>query len=224
MLVSKRLSKLEANVTAFIGFGLFAKQIVAMAEIDQASPDFVVFDDVAYAKGCKLPRTLPYYALESNLKFISSAYVGLGYKHLAERERVMSLLHDCGIPTPSIVHGSSVVMDSAVLNSATYVYPGSIIDQNVILGSGVVLNNRVTVSHDSVVGDCCFIAPSVTICGNVTIGRRSFIGAGAVITNDVRIGDDVSIGAGTLVTKDVTSGVSVIGNPMRVLTSRLRLL
>ena len=68
-----------------------------------------------------------------------------------------------------------------------------------------------------------FVAPGVVVSGNVNIGEGCFIGAGSIISNGVNIGANVIIGAGTVVTKDIPANVSVIGNPMRILDSKLEL-
>ncbi len=51
----------------------------------------------------------------------------------------------------------------------------------------------------------------------VEIGRNTWIGGGAIILPGVTIGDDAVVGAGTVVTHDVATGVTVIGNPARVI-------
>lgn len=51
----------------------------------------------------------------------------------------------------------------------------------------------------------------------IRIGRNVWIGGGALIMPGVTIGDDALIGAGAVVTKDVPAGVTVAGNPARVL-------
>jgi acetyltransferase-like isoleucine patch superfamily enzyme len=43
------------------------------------------------------------------------------------------------------------------------------------------------------------------------------------VSNDITIGPGVIVGLATAVTKNVDAGVSVIGNPMRVLERKLRL-
>jgi hypothetical protein len=42
------------------------------------------------------------------------------------------------------------------------------------------------------------------------------IGAGAVILPGITIGDYATVGAGSIVTNDIASGITVLGNPARV--------
>ena len=52
----------------------------------------------------------------------------------------------------------------------------------------------------------------------VNIGQDVWIGGGAIILPGVTIGDGAIVGAGSVVTKDVAPGVTVVGNPARVVT------
>ncbi|MGH1484540.1 MAG: sugar O-acetyltransferase [Geminicoccales bacterium] len=51
----------------------------------------------------------------------------------------------------------------------------------------------------------------------VHIGHRVWIGGGAIILAGVTVGDDAIVGAGSVVTRDVPAGVTVVGNPARVM-------
>ena len=53
----------------------------------------------------------------------------------------------------------------------------------------------------------------------VRIGSHCWIGAGAIITTDV--GDQATVGAGSVVVKSVPAGATAVGNPARVLESKL---
>jgi len=52
----------------------------------------------------------------------------------------------------------------------------------------------------------------------VRIGSDCWIGGGAIILPGVTIGDGAVIGAGSVVTRDVAAGVTVVGNPARVVS------
>lgn len=54
----------------------------------------------------------------------------------------------------------------------------------------------------------------------VTIGADVWIGGGAIILPGITIGDGAVIGAGSVVTRDVAAGVTVAGNPARVIKAK----
>ena len=53
----------------------------------------------------------------------------------------------------------------------------------------------------------------------VVIGANVWIGAGAMILPGVTLGDDAIVGACSIVTRDVPAGVTVVGNPARVIAA-----
>ncbi|ACP27321.1 putative transferase hexapeptide protein [Sinorhizobium fredii NGR234] len=107
---------------------------------------------------------------------------------------------------------------------------------NITLGAGVYLNAGCTILDCApvVIGDGSMLGPGVHIyCAEhhkdvalrragleidrpVTIGKDVWIGGGAIILPGVTIGDGAIVGAGAVVTKDVAAGVTVVGNPARV--------
>ncbi len=52
---------------------------------------------------------------------------------------------------------------------------------------------------------------------SVTIGRNVWIGGAALILPGITVGDNAIVGAGSVVTRDVPAGVTVAGNPARLL-------
>lgn len=75
------------------------------------------------------------------------------------------------------------------------------------------------------------IGDNVTIAQNVTIGRNFgdkkvpkigndvYIGTGSVIFGEITIGNNVIIGSNTVVNKSIADNCTVIGNPMKIITS-----
>jgi maltose O-acetyltransferase len=111
---------------------------------------------------------------------------------------------------------------------------------NIFLGDGVFLNFNCVILDvvHVIIGDRTQIGPATQIYAAdhprdartrrdglefgrpVTIGADVWIGGGALIMPGVTIGDGAVIGAGSVVTRDVAAGVTVAGNPARVIKAK----
>jgi acetyltransferase-like isoleucine patch superfamily enzyme len=49
------------------------------------------------------------------------------------------------------------------------------------------------------------------------VERRATLGSGAIVLGGIRIGEGAVVGAGAVVTRDVAPGMSIAGNPARLL-------
>jgi sugar O-acyltransferase (sialic acid O-acetyltransferase NeuD family) len=203
-----------------VGFGVLGRQLLQM--ISARGPcEATVFDDACSAAAENGAVAFSTFGAEkyAALEF----YVALGYKHMRRKQEVIESLVQAGRSLPPLVHPSAYVDASARLGAGAIVFPNSTVGPGVSLGSGVVLHCAVTLAHDSAVGPSSYFAPGVVVSGFASIGARVFVGSGAVVADRLTIGDDAIIGIGTCVTREVETGVSVIGNPMRVLDHKLDL-
>jgi sugar O-acyltransferase (sialic acid O-acetyltransferase NeuD family) len=118
---------------------------------------------------------------------------------------------------------ATAVHPTASLSPSVTVGPGSIVNAGVAivyearLGAHVTVNLNATVGHHVVIGDFSTVAPGANLLGKVTVGEGCQIHANAVILPSLSVGDGAVVGAGAVVLKDVPAGVTVFGNPARVI-------
>jgi sugar O-acyltransferase (sialic acid O-acetyltransferase NeuD family) len=164
------------------------------------------------------PYHLAYLGKESEVinklkKFDFFACVG----HNGIREKIHNNLSQfLGNPINAI-HPSAVISSSVKMGDGIMIAANATLNPLVELGRGVICNTSSSIDHECIIGDFTHIAPGVVLCGNVKVGRNTFIGANSVIRQGITIGNNVTIGAGTVVVKDVPDGVTVIGNPAKIL-------
>jgi sugar O-acyltransferase (sialic acid O-acetyltransferase NeuD family) len=117
---------------------------------------------------------------------------------------------------------NAVLMDEVELDVGAIICPFVTITSNVRIGRHFHANLYSYVAHDCVIGDFVTFAPNVHCNGNVHVGDHAYIGTGAVLRQGRRdqplvIGAGATVGMGAVVTKDVPPGMTVVGNPARVM-------
>jgi len=124
-----------------------------------------------------------------------------------------------------------VILHGAKIGSECNICSHCFIENDVVIGDRVTIKNGVFLYDGLRIGNDVFIGPNVTFTndkypksGNTDFTRLQTciedgvsIGGGVVILPGIRIGAGATVGAGTVVTKDVTAGVTVVGNPARIL-------
>ncbi|MDX1463197.1 MAG: acetyltransferase [Marinirhabdus sp.] len=121
--------------------------------------------------------------------------------------------------TPAIIHHSAVVYPSVSIERGVLVHPNAVLDADVTVGKFTIINNNATVSHNCKIGAYSHVAINAAIAGGCEIGEGVLLGVGCIVLPNVKIGNWATIGAGAVITKNVPDGVTVIGNPMRILRS-----
>jgi acetyltransferase-like isoleucine patch superfamily enzyme len=124
-----------------------------------------------------------------------------------------------------------VVLPGAVIGRDCNICSHCLIENKVIVGdrvtvkSGVQLWDGITLEDDVIVGpNATFTNDQYPRSGNrnylmlqTVVRKGASIGANATILPGVTIGPGAMVGAGSVVTKDVPAGVTVAGNPAKVL-------
>jgi UDP-3-O-[3-hydroxymyristoyl] glucosamine N-acyltransferase LpxD len=121
-----------------------------------------------------------------------------------------------GNPPKRFPHIGGIVFGLGVeIGANTTIDRGAI--ASTVIRDNVKIDNGVHVGHNVHIGESSILTAHCCIGGSVRIGERCWIGLGAQIKNQIEIGDGATVGMGAVVVKDVPSGVTVVGNPARIL-------
>lgn len=191
----------------------------------EQDPSEVVFIDDAFTEIGSINghRAMNYADFLNESAAIKSVQIAIAHSHV--REKIAHRLAQDSITLWSIYADNVVLMDQAEIAEGVALSPFVTITSNIKIGKCFHANLYSYVEHDCVIGDFVTFAPGVKCNGNIHIEDHVYIGAGAVIkqgTPDqpVVIGRGAIVGMGAVVTKSVPAGVTVVGNPARILKSK----
>ena len=141
------------------------------------------------------------------------------------REKISIQLEQDAIELWSVQADNVVLMDEVEIAAGAALSPFVSITSNIKIGKCFHANLYSYVEHDCVIGDFVTFAPGVQCNGNIHIHDHAYIGTGAVIKQGTPdkplvIGKGAVVGMGAVVTKSVPPGVTVIGNPARILEKK----
>lgn len=121
----------------------------------------------------------------------------------------------------SIAARNAVFLDSSSIGEGSIFCNFTHVTQGAKIGKFFHCNIYSYVAHDCVIGDYVTFGPGVKCNGHVRIEDHAYIGAGAIIKDGTHkpivIGKGAVVGMGAVVTKSVPPGVTVVGNPARIL-------
>jgi len=143
---------------------------------------------------------------------VQNKYVLIAIANSLIREKIAQRLLQDNISLWSIQASNVIIMDQTEIAEGAALSPFVSITSNLYS----------YVEHDCVIGDYVTFAPGVKCNGNIHIEDHAYIGTGAVIKQGTPdrplvIGKGAVVGMGAVVTKSVPPGVTVIGNPARIL-------
>lgn len=124
------------------------------------------------------------------------------------------------LPFGIAIHPKTIIDKSVTIDVGTVMMAGSVINSSTKIGKHCIVNTSSSIDHDCIIEDFVHISPNVTLCGGVEIGEGSHIGAGAVIVPNIKIGKWCTIGAGSVVIENIPEGVTVVGNPAKIINKK----
>lgn len=138
------------------------------------------------------------------------------------REKLNAKLVQDNIEIINVIANNALQYDNITIGEGSIICGFVHLTSNIKIGKGFHANIYSYIAHDCVIGDFVTFAPRVSCNGNVHIEDHAYIGTGAVLRQGTPdkpliIGKGAIVGMGAVVTKDVPAGVTVVGNPARIL-------
>ena len=158
--------------------------------------------------------------LEAADKYVT---VAIANSHIREKLTQKIDLHN--LKHWSVSASTTICMDEVQIGEGAILCNYVHFTSNIKVGKFFHANYFSYVAHDCVIGDYVTFAPGVKCNGNIHIEDHAYIGTGAVIKQGTPdrplvIGKGAVVGMGAVVTKSVPPGVTVIGNPARILEKK----
>ena len=149
----------------------------------------------------------------------------IGIANSQVRQKLANKLEKDQIELWSVQANNTIIMDAVDIAEGAALSSFVSITSNIKIGKCFHANLYSYVEHDCVIGDYVTFAPGVKCNGNIHIQDHAYIGTGAVIKQGTPdkpliIGKGAIIGMGAVVTKSVPAGVTVVGNPARILEKK----
>ena len=205
------------------GFGKEVMPLVRQQFPTLAKENFIFIDDG------KVGTHLNGYSVLTYTDFIkqpvSNKLVTIAIANSSVREKLVTQLNQDNIQHLSIQASNTVVLDEVEIGEGSLLCPFTCLTSNIKIGKFFHANIYSYVAHDCVIGDYVTFAPGVKCNGNIHIEDHAYIGTGAIIKQGTPdkplvIGKCAVIGMGAVVTKSIPAGVTVVGNPARILEKK----
>ena len=204
----------------------FGKEVMPLARQQYPTLEkqqFVFIDDSGAGTSLNGYQVLSY---EDFLKYPDQKKaVTIAIANSQVREKLVKRLTEDQIQHLNIHASNTVILDEVQIGEGGLLCPFTCLTSNIKIGKFFHANIYSYVAHDCVIGDYVTFAPGVKCNGNIHIEDHAYIGTGAVIKQGTPdkplvIGKGAVVGMGAVVTKSVPPGVTVIGNPARILEKK----
>lgn len=223
----KRLEIIMNKIIGVYGASGFGKEVMPL--VRQQYPDlnkeqFVFIDD---GQAGSILNNYPVLSYADFLKnSADEKFVTIAIANSIVREKLSNQLERDNIKTTDVKAANALIFDQVEIGEGSLFCSFTHVTSNVKIGKYFHANIYSYVAHDCVIGDYVTFAPSVKCNGNVHIEDHAYIGTGAIIKQGTPdkplvIGKGAVVGMGAVVTKNVPPGVTVIGNPARILEKKV---
>ncbi|OOV80414.1 MULTISPECIES: acetyltransferase [unclassified Acinetobacter] len=205
------------------GFGKEVMPLVRVQFTELNKEHFVFIDDGQANTDLNGYKVLSYTDFINDSK--NDKHVTIAIANSQVREKLVSRLNQDNVQHLEIQAANTVILDEVEIGEGSLLCPFTCITSNIKIGKFFHANIYSYVAHDCIIGDYVTFAPGVKCNGNIHIEDHAYIGTGAVIKQGTPdkplvIGKGAVVGMGAVVTKSVPAGVTVVGNPARILEKK----
>lgn len=205
------------------GFGKEVMPLVRAQFTELNKEHFVFIDDGQANTDLNGYQVLSYTDFINNSKTDKRVTIAIANSQV--REKLVARLDQDSVQHLEIQAANTVILDEVEMGEGGLLCPFTCITSNIKIGKFFHANIYSYVAHDCVIGDYVTFAPGVKCNGNIHIEDHAYIGTGAVIKQGTPdkplvIGKGAVVGMGAVVTKSVPAGVTVVGNPARILEKK----
>ena len=217
------MTQLYIGIYGASGFGKEVMPLVREQYPHLSKEQFVFIDDGQAGTFLNLYPVLSYSNFLANPS--SEKAVTIAIANSQVREKLAVRLTQDNIQHLAIQASNTVILDEVEIGEGSLLCPFTCLTSNIKIGKFFHANIYSYIAHDCVIGDYVTFAPGVKCNGNIHIQDHAYIGTGAVIKQGTPdepliIGRGAIIGMGAVVTKSVPAGVTVVGNPARILEKK----
>ena len=121
----------------------------------------------------------------------------------------------------NLVHPTSNVREENI-GFDNIIYDYVVLQAHAKIGNHNIIHTGSIIGHETQIGNCCLIAANVSVGGRVKVADNSYLGLGCVIIPGGAVEEYGFVGVGAVVTKNVESHTTVLGNPARVILSKIK--
>jgi len=192
-------------------------KVVADAALISGWQDVIFFDDAwpELKINSRWPVIGDFKTLMNSAGSFDSVIVAIGNNVIRQKKSIE--LKNSGFNLANVIHPSAIISQFSQIGCGCFLGAKSIVHVDASIGDYAIINSSAVIEHDCKVGEACHISPAAALAGGSSVGDRSWIGTNSCLRQLIQVGSDSIVGAGTTVVKDVSSGVTVIGSPVRIL-------
>ena len=133
------------------------------------------------------------------------------------KEKLIAPLVSAGAEFITFVHPRAILGARVKLGKGVVICPGAVLSTDIVLGDFAMVNLNSTMGHDASLGAWSTLSAHCDLTGHVKVADRVFMGSRATVIPGKKVGARSIVGAGAVVVADVPPGVTVVGNPARIL-------